>query len=528
MSKLFDTIQIRKPKRNSFPLPHDVKLSFNMGDLVPILCQPVVPGDTWKLQASTMLRMSPLLAPIMDRVNVFTYFWFVPYRLIWDEFEEFITGGKDGTSNPVLPRFRISSLDGLWQFFKPGALSDYLGFADIRSAPAPGKSLYVSSLPFRAYQFVYNECVRDQNLQPEVSIPRTSGIESGSSYANLLTLRKKCWEKDYFTSALPWAQRGNPVTIPLAGDAEVYLDPSSKLPSVFNVLNGAQTTELLDVQLSQTNATGTLEATGNKELQYDPQGQLFADMSGVTSATINELRQAIKLQEWLELAARGGSRYIEQIYAFFGVKSSDARLQRPEYLGGGRSPVVISEVLQTSETGQDSPQGNMAGHGISLNSAHQFKRFFEEHGIVLGCICVMPRTSYQQGIPREWTKFDRFDFFWPQFAHLGEQEITNKELYVDMSAQGDNDGVFGYQSRYAEYKYIPNSVHGEFKTSLDFWHMGRIFDNLPKLNASFVEANPTTRIFAVEDPNASQKLYAQVIFDIRAVRPMPKYGTPYF
>jgi hypothetical protein len=527
MSKLFDTIQIRKPKRNSFPLPHDNKLSFNMGDLVPIICQPIVPGDTWKLQASTMVRFSPMLAPIMDRVNVFTYFWFIPYRLIWDDFEDFITGGKDGTANPVFPTVSIVKDHAQW--FKTGSLADYLGFPSVDTSPADGKVEKVSSLPFRAYQLVYNEYVRDQNLQTEVYIPRTSGSENTNYYSQLLTLRKKCWEKDYFTSALPWAQRGNPVTIPLVGDADVYLkDGYSTMPSLFNVVSGNQETTLADIQLSQTGSTGTLEATGNKELQYNPAGQLGVDMSGVTAATINELRQAIKLQEWLELAARGGSRYIEQIYAFFGVKSSDARLQRPEYLGGGRSPVVISEVLQTSETGQDSPQGNMAGHGISLNSSHQFKRFFEEHGILLGCICVLPRTSYCQGIPREWQKFDRFDFYWPQFAHLGEQEVKNSEIYLDTSASANNDGVFGYQSRYAEYKYIPNSVHGEFRTSLDFWHMARIFSNVPKLNSSFVEADPTTRIFSVEDPNASSKLYAQVVFDIKAVRPMPKYGTPYF
>lgn len=526
MSKLFDTIQVRKPKRNSFPLPHDNKLSFNMGELVPIICQPIIPGDVWNLQAASMIRFSPMLAPIMDRVNVFTYFWYVPYRLIWDDFEDFITGGKDGTAAPVLPTVSIVKNHSSW--FQTGSLADYIGLASVDDSISDGKEIKVSSLPFRAYQLVYNEYVRDQNLQQEVYIPRTSGSENFSYYPQLLALRKKCWEKDYFTSALPWAQRGNPVTIPLAGDAEVYLDPAKKLPSVFNVLDGTQTTELLDVQLNQTNATGTLEAIGNKSLQYDPAGQLGVDMSGVTAATINELRQAIKLQEWLELAARGGSRYIEQIYAFFGVKSSDARLQRPEYLGGGRSPVVISEVLQTSETGQDSPQGNMAGHGISLNSSHQFKRFFEEHGILLGCICVLPRTSYCQGIPREWQKFDRFDFFWPQFAHLGEQEVKNSEIYLDTSASEDNNGVFGYQSRYAEYKYIPNSVHGEFRTSLDFWHMARIFSNAPKLNSSFVEADPTTRIFSVEDPNASSKIYAQVVFDIKAVRPMPKYGTPYF
>ena len=208
MSKLFDTIQIRKPKRNSFSLPHDVKLSFNMGDLVPIICQPILPGDVWKLQASTMIRFSPMLAPIMDRVNVFTYFWFVPYRLIWDDFEDFITGGKDGTATPILPTVTVQYSHDKW--FKTGMLWDYLGFASVDTNLPVGFKESVSSLPFRAYQLVYNEYVRDQNLQSEVYIPRTSGSENLSYYPQLLTLRKKCWEKDYFTSALPWAQRGNP------------------------------------------------------------------------------------------------------------------------------------------------------------------------------------------------------------------------------------------------------------------------------------------------------------------------------
>ena len=223
MSKLFDTIQVRKPKRNSFPLPHDNKLSFNMGQLVPILCQPIVPGDTWKLQASTMIRFSPMLAPIMDRVNVFTYFWFIPYRLIWNDFEDFITGGKDGTAHPVFPYYEISASN--WSHFGVGTLSDYLGVACVESAPAAGVKIKVSSLPFRAYQLVYNEYVRDQNLQDEISISRNSGLDT--SYVLSARLRNKCWEKDYFTSALPWAQRGNPVTIPLAGDADVSLHPKT-------------------------------------------------------------------------------------------------------------------------------------------------------------------------------------------------------------------------------------------------------------------------------------------------------------
>ena len=532
MARIFDSISVRKPKRNAFNLSHENKLSFNMGDLVPILCQEVIPGDTFKVQASLMLRLAPMIAPVMHKVNVFTYFFFVPYRLIWDESKEFFTGGEDGTANPVFPRFLVNNLSG-YSSFRRGMLSDYLGIPPIDGVPSHAE--YFSSLPFRAYQLIWNEYFRDQNLQEELVIPRTSGIEASSNINLLTQMRKKCWEKDYFTSALPWAQRGAPVTLPMAGNPSIFLDPLADKPSLFNVIHrsGAGTTDFkaVNASIGSLDQAKLVAAPGmdDNELQYDPNGQLKVDMSDVTSATINELRQAIKLQEWLELAARGGSRYIEQMYAFFGVKSSDARLQRPEYLGGGRSPIIISEVLQTAESSATSPQGNMSGHGLSLNSAHQFKRFFEEHGLVIGITCVMPRTAYQQGLPRMYSKFDRFDYFWPQFAHLGEQEVLNKELYLDWKGSAEkNSATFGYQSRYAEYKFIPSSVHGEFRDSLNFWHMGRIFSSAPSLNASFVEADPTNRIFAVEDPNLSARLYAQIQFDIKAVRPMPKYGTPYF
>lgn len=530
MANIFNSISVRKPKKNAFNLSHENKLSFNMGDLVPILCQEVIPGDTFKVQASLMLRLAPMIAPVMHRVNVFTYFFFVPYRLIWNESKEFFTGGEDGTEHPSFPTLWVSS--GQTSYFKTGSLADYLGIPPMPDSIA---SVQFSALPFRAYQLIWNEYFRDPNLQDAIPFSKNSGGTGLADFPNLLALRKKCWEKDYFTSALPWAQRGAPVTLPMSGNPSIFLDPDATSASQFKVLHRSSsgTTAFNKVLANiQANDKATLvgsETLDDNELLYDPNGQLKVDMSNVTAATINELRQAVKLQEWAELSARSGPRYIDQNYAFFGVKSSDARLQRPEYLGGGRSPVIISEVLQTAESTQTSPQGNMSGHGISLNSAHQFKRFFEEHGLVIGLTCVMPRTTYQQGIPRMFFKYDKFDYFWPQFAHLGEQEVNQREIYYDYSKTNEaNAALFGYQSRYAEYKYIPSSVHGEYRNSLNFWHMGRIFDKAPNLNADFVEANPTNRIFAVEDPDLSARLYSQIQFDIKAIRPMPKFGTPYF
>lgn len=272
--------------------------------------------------------------------------------------------------------------------------------------------------------------------------------------------------------------------------------------------------------------SGNIDNSGQTAF-YDPDGTLKVDMGNVSAATINELRQAIKAQEFLELGARGGSRYIEQILAYFGVKSSDARLQRPEYLGGGKQPVVISDVLQTSETTQESPQGQPAGHGVSLGRSNSFKRFFEEHGYVIGIMSIMPQPCYQQGMPRQYTKFDRLEHYWPQFSHLGEQAIRKDELYYDPTNEIQNEETFGYAPRYAEYKFINSSVHGDFRTSLNFWHMGRIFDSCPNLNKDFVQFKPgsVNRVFAVEDQQFNH-LWINVRNNITALRPMPKYGTP--
>lgn len=507
---IFSSIRVFKPRRNVFDLSHEVKLSCNFGQLIPFFCQDVVPGDTFKMRTESLVRMAPMLAPLMHRVNVYVHFFFVPNRLIWDEWETFITGGEDGTEEPVFPTSYFTSGN-----LEVGKLADYLGY------PSPSNGYKASVLPFRAYDLIWNEYYRDQNLQDEVPISKASG-DDDVTYKEILY---RCWEKDYFTSALPWTQRGGDVHLPLNGDAPVELVPNSGRQRLMG-LNGVA---LGTTSGMQTNVNGEPESQNPAYAwNLDPNGTLKTDLSVASGATINELRRATQLQAWLERNARGGSRYIEQIFSHFGVKSSDARLQRPEFLGGGKTPIMISEVLQTSETTENSPQANMSGHGISYGTSNNFKRWFEEHGIVMGIMSIMPRSGYQQGLPRQYQKFDKFDFYFPEFAHLGEQPVYNSELYLKDSKVGEESGVFGYQSRYAEYKYIPNSSHGEFKTTLNYWHLDRIFGSNPTLSGSFVECNPQTndlnRIFAV--PEAKDHFYVQLYNQVKAIRPMPKFGTP--
>ena len=411
-------------------------------------------------------------------------------------------------------------LDGKKNALGIGSLADYLGF--------PVKNLTVdadfqipeshafSQLPFRAYQTIYNEYYRDQNLEDEIVINKGSGIENFSWLPSSNTwilqasvLRKRAWEKDYFTSALPWTQRGTQMTLPISGDAPVV--------SV-NQSTGAKTTQKLGDPFATTQRYLQMGGTGTTTGD-----QLFADMSNINSATINELRQAFQIQKWMERSARSGSRYTEVLQSFFGVSPRDSRLQRPEFLGGGKMPLSISEVLQTSETAT-TPLGEFAGHGITYGSTARFRKYFTEHGIILGIMSVLPRTAYSQGLPKLFRKFDKYDYFWKEFAHLGEQEIKNSEIFYNVEAGNKSNETFGYTARYNEYRYIPDTIHGQMLTTLSYWHLGRMFETMPVLNNNFIKADPSTRIFPVQDN--SHKLIVQTYAQVRAIRPVPKYGDP--
>nr|QJB20381.1 MAG: major capsid protein [Microvirus sp.] len=509
--KLFNQVQFNRPKRSMFDLSHERKFSMNMGELIPILCEEVVPGDKFMDTSEFLLRMAPMLSPVMHRVNCYTHFFFVPSRLVWDEFKDFITGGPAGTSAPVMPYFNLSGALKA-DLLANGTLADYMNIATGAVNNADVYSL--NALPFRAYQLIYNEYYLDQNLQTPVNISKSSGLDS-SSTANM-TLRTRCWEKDYFTSALPWTQRGGNVSVPMG---DVYLKAGLSALSNYPELKDGNYTAIPSGATVQGAAGGQIGSTASSSLRFDPKGSL-----GVNAGTVNDLRRATRIQQWLEKNATGGSRYIEQILAHFGVRSKDARLQRPEFLGGGKSPVTISEVLQTSSTDATTPQANMAGHGQSVAGGHSFKKFFEEHGYVIGIMSVLPRTAYQQGTRRMYQKFDKLDFLWPEFAQLGEQPVFIDEIYSTFN-NTTKTGLFGYQSRYSEYKFIPSTVHGDFKSSLAYWHMGRIFSAAPALNSAFVSSDPTHRIFAVTTPTVP-KLYVQVYHNLKAIRPLPYFNVP--
>lgn len=538
MANIFNSVKLKRPRRNVFNLSYESKLTGNSGNLIPICCMPVVPGDKFRVNTEILVRLAPLVAPMMHRVNVFTHYFFVPNRLLWNQWEDFITKGVDGTDTPAFPRINLrpdwvtpTSAPSLLQ---DSSLWDYLGLPSIggiggaafpnkpaNSVVAPS-GYQVSALPFRAYQLIYNEYYRDQNLTSPVDFSLDGGIIVDiTEIMDLLTLRRRAWEKDYFTSALPWVQRGPEVTVPVnnaggALDITLKSSPSAdtyRIPGTVNRPAGDMTLVGGALIAGGSSGTGAYLEPNNFQVSVDELG-----------VSINDLRTSNALQRWFERNARSGSRYIEQILSHFGVRSSDARLQRPQFLGGGRTPIAVSEVLQTSSTNETSPQANMAGHGISAGVNHGFKRYFEEHGYIIGIMSIMPRTGYQQGVPKDFRKFDNMDFYFPEFAHLGEQEIKNDEIYLQGTNAG-NDGTFGYTPRYAEYKYHQNEAHGDFRGNMAFWHLNRIFSEAPNLNTTFVECNPSNRVFATAE-TSDDKYWIQIYQDIKALRLMPKYGTP--
>lgn len=533
---IFSKVASKAPKSSTFNMSYDRKLSMNFGDLVPIHCQEVVPGDKISINPQHMVRMAPMLAPIMHEVNCFIHYFFVPNRIVWDNWEPFITGGQSGLDQHLLPT--VSNIP-----IGTGSLADHLGLPLTVGRFAVGHNGYLpnklSLLPFLAYQKIWDEFYRDENMIKSLFRDENGNKvplfkEGNTDYAGeywpnfveIFKMRKRAWHHDYFTSALPFAQKGNAVKIPIfpQGNVPLTYDMGSQTTIKDMAGNPAPNKDL------RSDVNGNLQDASGQPLSLDPSKNLRLNMTEQNVSTVNDLRRAFKLQEWLEKNARAGSRYAENILSFFGVRTSDGRLQRPEFLGGNKTPIMISEVLQQSSTDNTTPQGNMSGHGISVGKDGGFSKFFEEHGYVIGIMSVVPKASYSQGIPRHFSKFDKFDYYWPQFEHIGEQPILNKEIYAKDSVGFEADGVFGYVPRYSEYKYSPSTVHGDFKDSLYFWHLGRTFgpDTPPKLNQSFIECNkdPLQRIFAVEDQ--SDKFYCHLYQKITAKRKMSYFGDPSF
>lgn len=493
MKKIFESLQRTKVPRTAFDLSHEVKLTTDLGKITPFLVEEVVPGDKWKVSSEMFVRLMPLAGPMMHRVNIYAHFFFVPNRIIWEEFEDFITNQYSLTV-PTCTLDNISSAKGF--------LCDLMGLPIGYTG-----GTQINELPFRAYWKIWNEYYRDQNLQTEIDV---ENLPASWFYPAF-----RAWEKDYFTSCLPNSQQGVDVQLPI-GDFTY---------STAATVRDAASAVDVNLKVTDQDSSGSSNIIATSQGMTGTHNIAIKNLDSV-NLDINELRKAHRVQRWLEKNMRAGSRYVESLLVHFNVISDDHRMQRPIYLGGGKTPVVISEVLNTSDT-TNAVQGEMSGHGIAVGKSNKFSYFVKEHGYIMGLLTIMPVTSYFQGIHKKWSREVATDFYWPEFARLGEQEVLNKEIYHGGTA--NDDQTFGYQSRYAEYKYLPSRVCGDFKDGLLFWSLARSFATPPSLNSNFITTEQESlslqmRVFAA---GGERESFAVQIFNhITAVRPMPYYADP--
>lgn len=626
MSNPFNTLVVKKPSWSKQSLTHEWKSSLNLGYLHPFLCEDINPGETWRCASEVDLKFSPLISPVMHRINLFTNYFYVPWFQIWSQYDDFISGGKDGNLVVVPPYITPNDIINICFFiadyvqagvsFKNDldkalfgfkfSIFDYIGipqriitaqwnFTEDTWQDEIDDTTHINMLHVMSYVKIYIDYFADQNLQSDWIDYCNQVFESrkedwlthngnlfgilkmydsdNHNVSEFFVLRQRAWEHDYFTSALPWAQRGEQVQVPLAGTAPVTVygetdirveDLSVDFPGLSHPVFPPVTVEgaTWDISRERNNVrvgASTDSQTGLGEFQiriqqyiddtplgepqwvharhlFSEEGATYlykatidrlegtADLSQGTSVTINTFRWLERLQMFLEKNARAGARYVEQLMAHWGVRSDDLRLNRPEYLCGSVQPVRIGEVLQTSESTQNSPLAEFAGYAAAGGNMNGFKRRFKYHGVLFGLMCVLPRTNYFQGIRRQFLKTSRYDYAFPEFNHLGEQEIWRGELMVDNNP-ANVKSTFGYIPRYSEYRFIPSTVHGDFEDSLLYWHMARILDPGVVLNEDFITAAPTERIFANVNPGDA-KVWCQVLNKISAVRPISKHAIP--
>lgn len=514
MAHNFSQVPQANIQRSSFVRSSGYKTTIDGGNLYPFFCDEVLPGDTFNLQTHGFCRMATPLYPVMDNLFMDTHYFFVPNRLVWDNWEKMM-GAQVNPGDST--DFLIPQVNAPAGGFAEGSIYDYFGI------PTKVENLSINALPLRAYALIYNEWFRDQNLQSSQPTPTDDGPDPEA--ANVIKKRGK--RHDYFTSCLPWPQKGDSVDIPIGTTAPVeVLDP--------NVWLTGQTSGASDsISATTFNQTQPYKDVGvgyafDDDEILSPTG-FYTDLSSATAATINQLRQAFQVQKMYERDARGGTRYIEVIKAHFNVTSPDARLQRPEYLGGGSTPINIHQVAQTSNidsVGGDGTVGQLGAFGTVGGRQGGFTKSFTEHGFIIGVVSVRADLTYQQGLNKMWSRRDRFDHYFPALAHLGEQAVLNKEIYAQGTAEDDD--VFGYQERFAEYRYKPSLITGQFRsnaaTPLDAWHLSQDFDNLPVLDNAFItERPPIDRVVATPDePNFICDFYHQLI----TARPMPINGIP--